>query len=56
MQLSYDSLKVSSSNTDSNVVINLEGMRTLGIVESVRFAVWSKTGGQKDLIWYQAVR
>ena len=51
---SSGSLTAEVQNLGNQLVLRMTGMKTYGIFQSLRFAVWSAANGQKDLRWFQA--
>ncbi len=51
---SSGSLTAEVQNLGNQLLLRMTGMKTYGIFNSLRFAVWSAANGQKDLRWFQA--
>lgn len=49
-------ISVKENSTQTTYTITATNVVISGGVKSVRFAVWSKAGGQDDLIWYTGTR
>lgn len=56
-QVKMPEVKISAKDldgTESNYLLQIENIDSIGVVRNIQFAVWSESSGQDDLKWYQA--
>lgn len=54
MNVPKATVTVSANTTETQYTINASGVSVTGGISQVKVAVWSKTDGQDDLVWYPA--
>lgn len=54
MDIPKAKITASGNSTQTSFSLTASNVGVVGGVKSLRFAVWSQTGGQDDLVWYTA--